>query len=37
MIPLISPRLAIFCAAVAARCVDIVPQRAMRFLPQTVR
>jgi hypothetical protein len=28
-----------FCAAVAARRADIVPvsQRAMRFLPQTVR
>jgi hypothetical protein len=39
LIPLISPRVAIFCTAVAARCADIVPvsQRAMRFLPQTVR
>jgi hypothetical protein len=39
LIPLISPRVAIFCAAVAARCVDIAPvsQRAMRFLPQTVK
>jgi hypothetical protein len=37
--PVISPRVAIFCTAVAARCVDIVPvsQRAMRFLPHAVR